>query len=114
MAKFSGMIGFGHTVESPEGSGDHVLRVVARPYFGDVLRDVRNARPGDNPNDDISVSNQFSIVADAFLMSGIEMIRYVEHRGIRWSVSSVEEKRPRLILIPGPLYDGPDPVPEEE
>jgi hypothetical protein len=108
MARFHGRIGYGGTVETEPGVW--VDEITERLYFGDVIRNARNLREGENLNADLSVQNSISIVADAYANDHIFAIRYVEWAGALWTVSSVEVQSPRLLLRLGEVYNGPTPA----
>jgi hypothetical protein len=107
MARFSGRIGYGESVETAPGVW--VDQIVERSYYGDVIRNARNLREGENLNPDLSVQNSISIVADAYANNHFFAIRYVEWAGTLWTVSSVEVQSPRLLLRLGEVYNGPTP-----
>lgn len=109
--RFFGEIGYGETAENPPDSGVWVDVITEKSYFGDVLRATRKSREGDQVNNDLSVDNSISIIADAFANENFLNIRYVVWQGKRWTVSSVEVERPRLILTLGGVYNGPTPIP---
>lgn len=104
MAKFYGEIGFGGSVETSPGVWEDV--VVERTYFGDVLRNTRKLQDGENLNDDLSVNNSISIVADAYATENFFAMRYIKWMGTLWKVSDVEVQRPRLLLRLGGVYHG--------
>lgn len=109
MARFSGKVGFGTSaVETRPGVWEETI--IEKSYFGDVDRNFRMRRPGDQVNDDFSVNNQISIVADAYANEHFFAIRYVEWAGERWTVPTVEVQRPRLLLQIGEVYNGPLPT----
>jgi hypothetical protein len=108
MARFSGKVGFGSRVESSPGVW--VDEITERLYFGDVNRADRMLTQGENVNPDLRVNNEISIVADAYGSAHIFAIRYVEWEGVRWTVSHVEVRPPRLILQLGEFYNGPIPA----
>lgn len=110
MAKFHGRIGFGESHESPAGSGVWVDTIVEYVYFGDVVKNTRKLQEGESLNNDISVSNSISIVADAYAREHFFAIRYIEWAGALWTVSDVEVQSPRLLLRLGGVYNGPTPV----
>lgn len=105
MAKFAGKIGYGVPTETAPGVWED--EIVERSYFGDVIRNTRKLTPGEQVNDDLSVGNSISIVADAYANDHFFAIRYVEWAGVRWTVPSVEVQSPRLILSLGEVYHGP-------
>lgn len=104
MARFYGRVGYGESVEASPGVW--VDSVVERNYYGDILRNVRNLREGENLNFDLSVQHSISILADEYAYQHFTEIRYVEWAGILWTVSSIEVQRPRLILSLGEVYNG--------
>lgn len=110
MTRFHGPVGYADTVENPEGSGIWVNEVEEFHYSGEVLRDARKLQnDGQQLNDDISVVNRISIVANAYAFQHFVKIKYVEWMGVRWVVTNVEVQPPRLILSIGSVYNGPTP-----
>lgn len=107
MAKFYGKVGYGEAVEKADGVWDDVITEIS--YFGDVLRNTRRLTNGESVNDNISVGNSISIVADAYANEHFFAIRYVEWMGGLWKVSHVDVEAPRLILRLGEKYNGPTP-----
>jgi hypothetical protein len=105
MARFYGRIGYGEPVETAPGVWAD--QIVEHYYYGDVIRNARNLREGENLNFDLSVQNSISIVADAYANDHFFAIRYVEWAGVLWTVSAVEVQSPRLILRLGEVYNGP-------
>lgn len=105
--RFSGKVGYGVTVETAPGV--HEDQITELPYFGDVVKNSMTFRAGESVNNDLSVSNSISIVADEFAHGHISNIRYVEWRGALWAVSEVEVQSPRLLLRLGGVYNGPRP-----
>jgi hypothetical protein len=106
MAKFYGNIGFGTEVEEPVGSGNWVLDVVVRPYYGDVHKNSRRLQSIGQLNDDITITNEISIIADQFAYEHFSTIRYVEFMGTKWKISNATVEHPRLILTLGGVYNG--------
>lgn len=109
MGRFYGEVGFGTSnVEVRPGVYEDV--VIEKSYYGDVLRNTRQLENGDKINNDITVSNSISIVADDHANENIFAIRYLKWRGTRWFVSDVQVASPRLILRLGGVYNGPTPT----
>uniref|UniRef100_A0AAU7GZT7 DUF7253 domain-containing protein n=1 Tax=Streptomyces phage Scarif TaxID=3158858 RepID=A0AAU7GZT7_9CAUD len=107
MNRFYGKVGYGVTVETSPGV--HEDRITEFSYFGDVVRNSLKFREGESVNNDLSVSNSISIVADAYANEHFFAIRYVEWAGTLWTVSEVEVQSPRLLLRLGGVYNGPRP-----
>lgn len=105
MARFYDVIGFGHTEEGVPGVWKDVI--TERSYFGDIIRNSRELRDAQEVNQELSVSNSVSIVADAYASDNFFAIRYARWMGSLWAVTNVEVQRPRLILRLGGVYNGP-------
>lgn len=109
MARFYGEVGYGNSVEEPEGSGVWVDQITEHPYQGEVIRNTRQLQSGEKINDDITVSNSISIIADQYAIDHFFNIKYVRWMGVNWAVNAVEVRSPRLILNLGSVYNGPTP-----
>lgn len=107
MAKFFGAIGYGGQTETAPGVWTE--QITERSYFGDVVRNSRKLSDGESVNDDLTVSNSISIVADAYASEHFHAIRYVQWQGALWKVTDVTVERPRLLLRLGGVYNGPTP-----
>lgn len=111
MARFYGTVGFGQTVEVRPGVMEDVI--VEKPYYGDVLRPARSFEQGDKVISDVSAGNRISVVADDYASENVYAIRFVEWKNVLWTVSNVEEQRPRLIFRLGEVYNGPRSEPSD-
>jgi hypothetical protein len=104
--RFSGEIGYGEAVETSPGVYEDTI--TEKSYFGDVIRNTRKLQDtGQKVNDDISVQNSISIVADAYAGEHFFAIRYIRWMGALWKVTDVEVQSPRLLLRLGSKYNGP-------
>lgn len=108
MAKFYGKVGYGESVETSPGVYTDVITEVL--YQGDVFRNSRRLEPSDQVNNDLSVNNSISIVADAYANEHFFAMRYIEWQGALWYISEVTVEPPRLLLRLGGVYNGPTPV----
>ena len=106
MAKFYGAIGFVVDTESAEHPSVVYEEPVERFYKGDLLKNNRRLENSEELNDNVTISNQISIVADPYAYSHIFAMRYVKWMGGVWKVSSVDVEPPRLILALGGVYNG--------
>ncbi len=102
MAKYYGMIGFATQQETKPGIWEDVIE--ERPYKGDVLRNGRRYDHTEGINDNFTITNQFSIVSDAFLYSHIPALRYLVYMGSKFKITSTEIDRPRVIISVGGVY----------
>ena len=104
MAKFYGKIGYAEQCEISPGVWDEV--VTERRYSGDVIRLSRRMQAGANLNDEFSVDNSISIVADPFAYQNFHRMRYIHWLGVLWEISKIDVQRPRLIISLGGVYNG--------
>jgi len=104
MGKFYGKIGFAESEEA--SSGVWVDTITDRLYYGDILKNVSKVNEGENLNDNLTVENRLSILADPYAYKKFYTMRYVEWMGTKWKIISVDVKSPRLILKIGGVYNG--------
>ena len=105
MAKFHGMIGFaGQQTETSPGIWTE--SVTEKEYSGDLLSFSRKTQNSGKVNDDMTISNQISIIADAYLNENLYAVRYVTFMGGKWKIDSVSVEYPRMIFTLGGLYHG--------
>lgn len=103
MAKWYGKIGFVETLETDPGYWEE--KITDHYYYGDVLRNSRRIQTSDGSNDNVNISNQFSIISDPYANENFHAIRYIEFMGTRWKVTDIEVQYPRLILTAGGVYN---------
>lgn len=109
MTKFFGPVGYaGEQIETAPGVWED--SIVEYPYYGDVVRNTRKMAEGGYLNNDLSVNNSISIVADAYAREHFFAIRYVKWAGVSWKVTEVTEEAPRLLLRLGEVYFGNTPA----
>lgn len=99
MAKFSGKIGFSQMVEKKPGYW--VEDIVERPYYGDITRLMGGYQNSGNVNDNITLNNTISIVADPYANENFQHMRYVVYMGTKWKITNAEVQYPRIILTIG-------------
>lgn len=103
MAKFRGVIGFAGATEIRPGIWDD--GITEKIYSGDLLQNTRRLS-GAQANDDITISNEISIVADPYARSNFHSIRYAEFMNTKWKVTNVRVQYPRIILELGGVWNG--------
>lgn len=104
MAKFYGKIGFIDTSETSPGVW--TSNPVERNYYGDLTRNHKRWENSQNVNDNLTLQNEISIVADPYAMDHFQNIRYVEFMNTVWKVTAVDVQYPRLVLSIGGVYNG--------
>ena len=105
MAKFSGKIGFSVESEDAAETGIWDPHITERQYYGDILNDTRKWIDGSKVNEDLNISNKFSIVANRFAIENVGCMLYVVWHGVKWKIITAEIQPPRIILYAGGLYN---------
>lgn len=104
MAKFYGNVGYIQTVEVEPGVW--VDKVTELPYYGDLVRNTSRFQSSGGVNDDITISNVISIVADPYANQNFQYMRYVDFMGAKWKITNVDVQYPRISLTVGGVYNG--------
>ena len=103
MPKFYGKIGFAEMAETKPGVWEEII--VERNYYSEVTRNTRKLVASSHLNDNVSVNNEISIIADPYAKQNFHSMRYAEFLGTIWEITSIEEHFPRLILSLGGVYN---------
>ena len=103
MAKFYGNVGYIVMVQTAPGIFEE--QEIVREYYGDEETVGSRWESGEKINDDFSINNQISVVADGFAYENFSQLRWVEWLGTKWKVSTIRVERPRLILSLGGVYN---------
>ena len=103
MAKFYGPIGFAETRETSPGVWTE--EPIVRNYYGDIINNSRRLE-SDKINNDIAVSVDISIVADAYALNNFHALRYAEYMGTKWRITNAQVEHPRIRLSLGGIYNG--------
>ena len=109
MAKFYGIIGYGTQGEIEPGIYEDMI--IEKKYQGELLKNYKSQRSTDNVIDNITISNQVSIIADPYATEHFFDIKYIRFKypklGGVWKVTDVTVEYPRLTLSIGGVYNGP-------
>ena len=108
MARYRGVVGFALSTEQPGGVWTD--QITERTYRGDELRANAKWQPTSELNDNLTISNRISIVADSFALENLGYMRYLTWHKCRFKITNVEVQYPRLILSIGGVYNGPTPT----
>ena len=104
MAKFYGKVGYIKTVEIEPGIWEE--QAIEHPYSGDLVRNTSRYQSSGGVNEDISINNNISIVADPYANENFQHMRYVVFMGTKWKITNAEVQYPRIILTLGGVYNG--------
>ena len=104
MAKWHGIVGYIKPVKTSPGVYSN--ETIERNYYGDIIRNSRGwSSSPEGTNDNLSLSNQISILADSFATDNSGFMKYVEIMGAKWKITNIEIRYPRLLLTVGGLYN---------
>lgn len=102
--RYYGDIGYFVTVETKPGLFEEKMKF--RKAQGDVIRTSKRNQAPSKVNDDITINNSISIVADPYAREHFFAIKCARWQGSLWEVTSVEVQYPRLILeLGGPYHE---------
>ena len=105
MSKCSGIIGYLSSEETQPGVWDPVI--TEKSYTGDLVRDNRRFNnDAENVVDNLSISNNISVVSNKFMIDNLSYMTYVTFMNSKWKISSVEISYPRITITIGGLYNG--------
>lgn len=102
MARFYGKVYYETASETT--SGVYTPNLTYRYYYGDINRAARRYEAGDLVNQNLTLSHEVSILADAYAFDNYANIKCVEIDGHLWSANYVEINRPRIKITIGGLY----------
>lgn len=105
--KYSGNIGF--WIDDVEiRPGVFKSEMVEKPYTGDIIKSYQHWTGAEHINQNLTLNNKISIIADLYLNQHISSIKYVTYMGTKWRVSSLEINYPRVVIEMGEVYNGVD------
>ena len=109
MARFYGKVGYEEEQhEDPSNPGVWIpTQIHEHQHFGTILKHSRRWDASNtSANDDLTLNNRISIVADAYINEHWPAIKYVIIAGTPFKVLSVDIARPRYILNLGGVWNG--------
>lgn len=104
MAKYYGTIGYAAEVEAEPGVW--INDIIERKYRIEILKHSLKYQSSSQVNDNINISNRFSIVADSYAKENSHLMKYVEFMGTKWKILEINVDYPKLILTIGGVYNG--------
>lgn len=102
MAKWYGQIGFAEARETD--LDEWTDEIVEKPYPGDILVISRSMQTGSEINNDITISNKISFIADPYARQNFHNIRYATYMGTKWRVTNISVEYPRLVITLGGVW----------
>lgn len=104
MTKYAGKIGFAYVKETEPGVW--VDTFDERSAYGDIIRNSLRFTAAQELNDKLTFSGRLSIISDPYSRENLHRIRYAIVDGVKWRVTSVEDRYPRMTLFLGDVYNG--------
>ena len=112
LMKYYDKIGF-WLDEVETAPGVYRSMVEERSYAGDVIENRQYWKSTEYQNDDLTISNKISIIADLYFNQHISSIKYVTFMGAKWKVKNLDLDYPRVIIELGEVYNGVDEEQED-
>lgn len=104
MARFSGLVGYVSQEETSPGVWTSIEK--PRKMKGDIISQTSSNRSGENLHDDVVLNHRVSLIGDAYAFDNYFNLKWVKMDTKKWKVTSIEVKRPRLIVSLGGVYNG--------
>ena len=101
--KFHGIIGFSSDEETSPGVWEEVI--TEKPYSCEVVRNGRRNQNGESVNDDVTSVMEVSITMDPYANGYFHNMKYIKNGNVKWKITNVECRYPRLILTTGGVYN---------
>ena len=101
--KYHGNVGYIETVEVSPGVYEEQIKEI--PCYGDVTRNHSKWNQGIGINDDLDISNNFSLMLHPTLVESFMNLKYIAWQGGRWTIKTVELAPPRLNILVGGVYN---------
>lgn len=107
MGKFRCKVGYSIPTEVKKGVWEDVI--TERYHRGDILQDQTRWDSSSSVNDNLNISDRFSIIADSFMNEHRMHIKYIVISGVHWKVHNLDlSNRPRIIFTVNGVYNGPE------
>lgn len=104
MRKFAGYVGF--VLDTEVKPGVFMPKAVEKFYKGEINNQYRRWDQQQEVSDQLTLSEEITIVTNSYLLENIGAIRYVVRHGTRWAVKSIGIKTPKIVLTLGGEYNG--------
>lgn len=96
----------GYSLSEETRPGVSLPSLTEKTYDCKVLKNRMKTSTSASVNSELTLVNEFSILADSFAYENYYNMKYVTYLGIKWSVDSVRVVAPRLVITCGGVYAG--------
>lgn len=104
MAKFHGVLGYAISEETSPGI--YTETITEKNCSGDILRNSQRSEDGGQVISNVVLNNSFSVIGNAFAYQHLQFLRYVKWMDVKWKITNIEFRTPRIILTVGGVYNG--------
>lgn len=102
--KYAGKIGFAEMVETEPGVWEE--QIIEKEARGEIIRNTRQYQMTQEVNDNLNISNSFSIISNPYFYDNMVRMKYLWFRKDKWKITNVDASTyPRLTLEVGGLYN---------
>lgn len=100
--KYLGEVGF--IINEQTEPGVWKSQEVTQEVRGDIIQNTVSWQEGDKINADVKFQNRISVVLTNFVMRNMMALRWITYNGVRFKISKIELKPPRMIFTMGDEY----------
>lgn len=101
--RWYGAIGISNEVETSPSV--YTQEIEERTYYGEVYFLTASRQQGSGINDNLSLNQEVSIIADPYLTAHYGQLVYLVLDGVKWKITSIRVDRPRLRLSLGGVWN---------
>lgn len=105
--RWAGVIGFSKTIKTDVDVSKTIVE--EKRYTGNVEKNIRRWDAGQKINSDFVINNAISVIADDYMLTNAQYMRYVSWQGALWDINNITVEYPRLRLDLGGIYNGETP-----
>lgn len=107
--RYSGKLGIVQQTQTSPGIWEET--VTEHDVLGTMKQRSETLATGDNVLPRASTTTSVSLLAQGVGPQDNSMLRYLTHAGKRWTITTVVDQPPRIVLYFGEEYHGPIPEP---
>jgi len=105
--RYSGKLGIVQQTETSPGVWEETI--TEHDVLGTMKQRSETLELGDNVLPRASTTTSVSLLARGVGPMNNSMLRYLTHAGKRWTINSIVDQPPKLVLYFGEEYNGPTP-----
>jgi hypothetical protein len=102
--RYAGKIGFGQSNEVRPGVWKETITEI--DYIGDVNQRTETFMLGDSTIPTYATRTSVSVLSRGFTGNDHSKMRYVTYAGQKWTIKSIVDEPPRVVIYLGEVYRG--------